>query len=528
MLTMKQLNFYRQNPTIACKHLLGIELTWFQRVLLKAAWNAMFPMWICSRGLGKTYVGAIWLILKCLLHPGLKAWVFAQDYTYTNATFEKIIEIYENSPILRNETVKSPRVNQSESYLLFKNGSYIRAKPIKIGIRAHIVLVDEARLMDFNVLNREIIPMCNVKHPDLPDNQILIVSSADYAFNPLGEKKEQYEKNIKQGNPKYSLCVFDVNDALTGPYMSESMIEEAKATLMDDEYRMEYLSEFVTSTDGWIPAYLIRNAEKPYKPEFKGQDGFEYVVAGDIARVSGGDNSSFIVLKIIPNEGVKVVRVVALNGVKIQHQAMTLRQLVKDYKNVIKVVMDYEKLGMSIGDLLSEPAVDPRDDEELPALLLDTDTSTEPGLRIIKNINFRDTNLIWQISLNTKMGVQKQEIIFPKDDYKVILSKEVMDQMIPEDLEMYKAFREMSELKKEISSMVPKAGSGAYNTLVPKRASGQVGKLFDDRFTAFNIGASIALDYYRELMREDDSEEVIFTTVKQFNSFEYNGFYNYF
>ena len=518
-LTYDKLRYFRRNPTQACKHLLEIELCWFQRILLKAAWNTPFPMWICSRGLGKTFIGAIWLILKCLLYGGVQAWVFAKDYPFTLATFEKITEIYNNSPLLQKETVKSPNVSKNEASLLFKNGSYIKACPVRVGIRAHIILVDEGRKMDFNVLSREILPMCNVSHPELPDNQILIVSSADYDFNPLAEKFREYKKYIEDGNPKYSLCVFDVNDALTGPYMNQTILEEAKVQLLDEEYRMEYMSEFVSLLDGWIPGYRIRACERPYKPELKGDSGFEYVIAGDIARVAGGDNSAFVVFKVIPNEGVRVVRVVALNGVKIDEQAMILRQLVRDYGNVKNIVIDYEKLGMSIADLLGKLSADPRDGEELPALLLEDDNSYDKGLRIIKSISFSNVNLIWKMSINTKMGVQSQEILFPKDEYKVILSDSILGKMTEEEVNVYKAFKEMSELKNEISIMVPKAGAGAYTILVPKRVSGRTGKIFDDRFTAFNIGASVALDYYKELMNDDDSGAACCSTVRAWNRY---------
>lgn len=512
-LTSEQIKAFRKAPVSAAKYLLGIELTWFQAIMLNLAWKKLFCMWICSRGLGKTYVGAIWLILKCLLYKNVKAWVFAKDFGYTQATYEKIEEIYERSPLFQNELKREPRTSKSSWSVLFKNGSYIRARPIIRSKRADVILIDEAREMDFSILNTVVIPMLNVKNYNTDgDGNLLIVSSADYEFRPLYQKYKEYEEQVEKGNPDYGLCIFDVNDALTGPWMNEAILRAARDSLLPEEYEMEYLSKFVSLSGGWITGYLVRQCERDFVPEFKGDSNYEYFIAVDPGRVKDGDNTSFIVCKIVPNEGVRVVRVVSMNGEAFDDQAMKLRQLVKDFGNVITLVMDGEKCGIAIGDDLKKPSIDPRDGEYLPPIVSQEDTETDvPGtLRIIKNVNFRNISDIWDRGLLTKKYLQNEVLLFPKDKYKIVLNDDEIENLTEKEQEVYLAYREIIELKKEICSVKVKASSSSTAcTFYTDSAR----KLKKDRFTALFLCASEAGKYFEELSGEDDDDCPICTTV---------------
>jgi hypothetical protein len=506
MLSVEKINLYRTEPVLAAKYLLDIELTWFQILMLESAWKPLFPLWICSRGLGKTYVAAIWLILKCLLYRDVKAGVYAKDYGYTKETFEKIIEIYEKSPLLQNEVKIPPRITKEESYIEFKNGSYIIAEPVKRSKRRNIVFVDEAREIDFSIVNTVIIPFLNAKHPVL-ENQMLMASSATYEGTPLHNLFKEYESYIKKKNKDYSVTILDVHDALTGPWMDERVLKNAKLKLLDEEYRMEYLSEWVGLGDGWISGPLVRSSELEFKPEIKGDPAAEYFISNDPGRVAGGDNTSWCICKIVPGEGVRVVRSVAVNGMPIPDQATLLKQLVKDYVNVIAVVMDHEKLGYAIQDSLNQPTIDPRDGETLPPIVAEDDFSVHGALRLIRNINFRAKDVIWKMALITKKALQDDMLHLPKDNYRVYLSEEELSAIPQEERDIIEAYQEISELKKEMCSMVAKANeTGTSISLVTSRP----GKEKRDRFTALFLAAAPAIEYYKELMNDDDSDLGVF------------------
>ena len=63
--------FYRANPCQAAKDLLDIELTWFQRKILKSLWKRKYVMLLLGRGIGKTWITALFAVLYALLYPGV-------------------------------------------------------------------------------------------------------------------------------------------------------------------------------------------------------------------------------------------------------------------------------------------------------------------------------------------------------------------------------------------------------------------------------------------------------------------------
>jgi hypothetical protein len=489
-LTPEQVQFFRRNPSKASEILLNVKLEWFQRVMLQTAWEKPFTLSICSRGIGKTWVGATWLDLHCILYNRVKAGVYGKDYGFTKETFEKLIEIYENSDFVRDITITKPDIKKEESYTEFSNRSFIIAEPVKRSKRRNIIMVDEARELEPSTYNNIILPFLNAKHPVL-QNKSLLVSSATYEGTDLHKLLKEYEQAIKDGDPHYGLVMFDVYDALTGPYMDEVVLAHARKKLLDEEYRIEYLNQFVSLAEGWINAHLIRSAELEYRPELKG-DGSIYFIACDPALVSGGDNSAIVVCKVTA-DGVRVVRCIALNGVPVEEQIMLIRQLIRDYIYVEKLVLDNEKIGIVIKQGLEKEAIDPRDRTNLPPIV-GTEEYDKTGVHIVESVNFRDKNLIYGMALKSRKGLQDARLYFPKDHMKIYVSdleKKALDQKDVEEIEMS---QEISELKKEIASIKCKVNeTGSSVNFV----SGTGGKR--DRFSAFFLCASSALDYYDKM-----------------------------
>lgn len=508
-ITPEKIKTFRNNPIVACKYLLNIKLTWFQAIMLKTAWTKPFTLWLCSRALGKTFMAAIYLILKCLLYKNVKAGIYAKSYEQSLETFEKIKDIYYNSPILQNETFSEPKIDKTKAVLRFKNRSSIVATAIRRGPRRNIVFVDEYREVDPEEIRQVVEPMLLAKHKDI-ENNLLIASSAAYEFNHFYAQYKFFESEIKKGNKDYGLCVFDIDDALTGPWIDEKIVEGLKARLLPEEIEMELYCKFVSLRDGWITGHLIRSCELEYAPEIKGEPGFIYFISADTGRVKGGDNSSFCVCKVVPNEGVRVVRIVALNGKKFDEQAMILRQLVRDFNNVEKLIMDYEKGGMAVADVLENPAIDPRDGEYLPPIVLEDDVETEGALRIIKSVNFADKTAIWNMGLETKKAIQNQILHFPKDEYKVYLSEDEVMCLKEDERERYLMFREMSELKKETCNIQvkPNETNTSFSFVVPNNPK----KNKDDRFTSLILCASEAIKYYKEISENNDDDFIGYGT----------------
>jgi hypothetical protein len=133
-----------------CKLLMNIELHPVQIAILQEFWNRAFPMFIASRGFGKSFLLALYATLKCIFIPGTKIVIVGAAFRQSKVIFEYMETIWRNSPILRsifNGNDDGPRrdvdrctMRYGDSWAIaipMGDGSKIR------GLRAHIIIADE-------------------------------------------------------------------------------------------------------------------------------------------------------------------------------------------------------------------------------------------------------------------------------------------------------------------------------------------------------------------------------------------------
>ena len=64
--------FYRANPARFVKDYLLINLKLFQKILITMMMLSTVFVFIATRGIGKTYMSAIYSVVRCILYPGTK------------------------------------------------------------------------------------------------------------------------------------------------------------------------------------------------------------------------------------------------------------------------------------------------------------------------------------------------------------------------------------------------------------------------------------------------------------------------
>lgn len=143
------------------KHFLNIELLPLQVAILQELWVRPFPMLIGSRGLGKSFILAVYCVLRMLLQPGCKVVICGAAFRQSKIIFSYMETIWLNAPILRSMCNASTERDQGPrrdiDRCTIKIGpSLATALPIgdgtKIrGERAHYLIVDE-----FSAANPEI------------------------------------------------------------------------------------------------------------------------------------------------------------------------------------------------------------------------------------------------------------------------------------------------------------------------------------------------------------------------------------
>lgn len=195
-LDAESIAYYRRNPCIACEDLLGIKLFDAQRYILESSWNAPHVLWCCSRNFGKSFLGAIFIILKAVLYENQAIYIVSSVGEQSKETFSKIEEIVMRmgktsasirslKDIVEKETKKSPTNktgfshNPAGYHVEFYNGSEIftlNSNPDNArSRRATLVFFDEAAFC-----SDELISICEAFATQNTD----FVTDIDGSYNP--------------------------------------------------------------------------------------------------------------------------------------------------------------------------------------------------------------------------------------------------------------------------------------------------------------------------------------------------------
>lgn len=123
----------------------------FQRVILYMLWNKKFPMLIGARGLSKTFLLAVYSLLKALIVPGSKIVIVSGGFRQAKLVMNYIDDILKASPILQEAIFKfhpgsdyGVKYAVDKAYLKVSNNTEIIALPLGDGCIAGDSLVTTA------------------------------------------------------------------------------------------------------------------------------------------------------------------------------------------------------------------------------------------------------------------------------------------------------------------------------------------------------------------------------------------------
>lgn len=132
-------SFYRANPQRFAKDYLNLTLKPFQELLLFLMVKCTGFCFIAARGLGKSFLTAVFCVITCILWPGSKVCIACKVRSQSISILdEKIMkEIYPNSPLLRSEIKKlTSTIKKQRSYLK-------TAATLKLSLQLIVVVVVE-------------------------------------------------------------------------------------------------------------------------------------------------------------------------------------------------------------------------------------------------------------------------------------------------------------------------------------------------------------------------------------------------
>jgi len=323
---------------LACKVILNVDIHVIQGVLLQNLWKHKFPMLVGSRGMGKSFILAVYTLLRIILLRNRKVIICGSGFRQSKIIFGYMETIRANSPILRKIIPEDNIHHSTDGWKMECGNSFALAIPIgtgdKIrGLRANDVIADEFASVPVEIFETVIQGFAAVASSPTDQaaiisrkkaatyfgfefeddkevhigNQIIVSGTASYSFNHFAAYHDKYRKFIKSRGDKQKVkdlvgedwqnfnhadfCVIRIPvDMIPEGFMDLSQISRARATVHNGIYQMEYGAVFSSDSNGFYKRTLIESCVVKENQDITKPNGeiilskeamFECKIAGD-------------------------------------------------------------------------------------------------------------------------------------------------------------------------------------------------------------------------------------------------------
>lgn len=405
--------YYRANPHRFVKDFLHIDLRWFQKIVIYAMnMNPAFCM-IASRGLGKSFLIAIYCCVRCVLYPGTKICIASGTRGQATNVLEKIrTEIIPKSNELKCELRNGDiKISASEAIALFKNGSYIKvvtASDSARGNRANVLVLDEFRMIDKDTIDTVLTKFLTASRQpgylnkpeyaylkDQERNRQVYLSSAYFQDHWSYAKVKTFVKNMLHPDRDWFICSFPYQLAIKEKLANR---EDIADQMLDEDFNeirwmMEMLAEFYGDSEGSFFNYesVAKNRKIQYpmlpgglcvklassskiriQPKTAGE---KRLLSVDIALMSSNkhknDASAIFINQLLPTKANRYINNIIYTetseGLRTEEQALQIRKLFEEYE-CDYIVIDCKGVGLGVYDALASDITDVESGEIYPAL----------------------------------------------------------------------------------------------------------------------------------------------------------------
>lgn len=372
-------SFYRENPDKFVKDYLHINLRLFQRIIIVMMfWSVSFVLIAC-RGIGKTYISAVYCVTRCILYPGTRICIASGTRGQALAVLEKIDqELKPKSPELRAEIdEKKSRMNGTEAIVMFHNTSVIKvvtASDSARGNRASVLLLDECRLIDKNTIDTilkhflnfrrmpdysELTPEERKAEYDKEKNMTMWLTSAYYKDSWAYTKcLDTFNSMIRRGRKEF-ICGFPYQLSIQEGLLDAEQVAASMCESDFSEIRhgMELCAEWYGSDEDaffdFASVSKNRRIQYPMLPEkvvgklpgnsplriSQKQNGEVRILSADIALMSSkknkNDATAIFINQMMPTKAGKysnnIVYTESCEGLRTDDQALMIRKLFDEY-----------------------------------------------------------------------------------------------------------------------------------------------------------------------------------------------------
>jgi len=432
--------FYRKNPQRFVKEFLNMNLKLFQKILIYMMMVSTNFLYIASRGSGKTWLTSLYCVVRCILYPGTKICVASGVKSQAVEVITKIeTDFLKNyswgSQNLRNEiSFISSSVNNAR--VDFYNGSWINIVTSNDNARhnrANIIVVDEFRMVDLNVINtvlRKFLTTTRMpgylskpEYAHLQErNSEVYMSSAFYQSHWAYDKTKAYFANMLDDKRKYFCCGLPYQLAIKEGLLQREQVEDemSEDDFDDIAFSMEMGALWYGDSDGAFFRYddiskhrKIKNAYYPLDmydkrginvPELA--YGEKRIMSVDVALMAtkkhANDATAIEINVAIPNNNnsymSNIVYIETFEGLKTDELGIIIMRYFYKYK-CTDLVLDCQGNGLGVYDFITKEQYDPSTGETYQALCSCNDDNMASRCTV-KNAN----KVVWTIKANAEFN----------------------------------------------------------------------------------------------------------------------------
>ena len=372
-------SYYRSNPHRFAEDYLHLKLKLFQKILLVMMNMCTSFVFIACRGLGKTFLSAVFCVTRAILYPGTKIVIASGTRGQSLNVLEKVmLELKPLSPELAAEIdEKQTTINGTKAQIVFRNGSFIKvvtAKDSARGSRANILLIDEFRLVSKDVVDTILRKF--LTNPRMPRyeqlsesdrqqeykkerNKTLYLTSAYFKDHWSFTKCKDNTKFMLDENRQDFICAFPYQLSIAEGLLSAEDVADqmSESDFSEVKWSMEMDALFYGSAEGAFFDFdsISKNRRIKYPmlpdralsklegaPKLKilpKQNGEIRILSADIALMSSrkhdNDATSIFVNILTPTKAGRytsnIVYLDTAEGLRTDVQALEIRRLYEDF-----------------------------------------------------------------------------------------------------------------------------------------------------------------------------------------------------
>lgn len=371
-------SYYRSNPARFVKDYLHIDLKIFQKIIITMMMKSTVFAMIAARGIGKTFISAIYAVIRCILYPGTKVCIASGVRSQGISILEKVLlELKPRSPELAAEIDDSQtRINGTNAQIVFRNGSYMKvctASDSSRGNRANVLILDECRLIDLDVVDTVLRKFLTQRrmplYTELTDAQrkieyqkekniTIYLTSAFFQDSWVYQKCKDVCGKMIDDSKRQFVCGLPYHLSLYEGLLDRELIEDemSDTNFSEIKFDMEYGALFYGSAEGAFFEYdsIAKNRKLKYpmlpdrlsakvggqslsiQPK---QNGELRILSADIALMSSkkhnNDATSIFVNQMLPTKAGRYIYNIVysdeMEGMHTETQALAIRKLYDEY-----------------------------------------------------------------------------------------------------------------------------------------------------------------------------------------------------